>query len=179
VCGLFGTSALYHRRVWSPRGYQVMRRLDHSMIFVFIQRAGGFAAPIRIIPTAAAPDDNHERAGNNGVHWFKGLGAKDVLSVPLVDKASTNDATVAQSLRAAQLIYLLGGFTHYLGRTLKRARRWCNRPQWSRPITVAVDPLVVDALQSPDDAERDAARSELTLIAASAMADIHTGFIDG
>ena len=36
VCGLFGTSALYHRRVWSPRGYQMMRRLDHSMIFVFI-----------------------------------------------------------------------------------------------------------------------------------------------
>ena len=36
VCGLFGTSALYHRRVWSPRGYQLMRRLDHSMIFVFI-----------------------------------------------------------------------------------------------------------------------------------------------
>lgn len=36
VCGLFGTSALYHRRVWSPRGFQVMRRLDHSMIFLFI-----------------------------------------------------------------------------------------------------------------------------------------------
>jgi hemolysin III len=36
VCGLFGTSALYHRRIWSPRGYQTMRRLDHSMIFVFI-----------------------------------------------------------------------------------------------------------------------------------------------
>jgi hemolysin III len=36
VCGLFGTSALYHRRVWSPAGYKIMRRLDHSMIFVFI-----------------------------------------------------------------------------------------------------------------------------------------------
>lgn len=36
VCGLFGTSALYHRRVWSKRGYQIMRRLDHCMIFVFI-----------------------------------------------------------------------------------------------------------------------------------------------
>src|SRR3954452_1623255 len=36
VCGLFGISALYHRRVWSPRGYQAMRRLDPSMIFVFI-----------------------------------------------------------------------------------------------------------------------------------------------
>jgi hemolysin III len=36
VCGLFGVSAFYHRRVWSPRGYATMRRLDHSMIFIFI-----------------------------------------------------------------------------------------------------------------------------------------------
>ncbi|MBX6356208.1 MAG: hemolysin III family protein [Micromonosporaceae bacterium] len=36
VCALFGVSALYHRRVWSRRGYQLMRRLDHSMIFLFI-----------------------------------------------------------------------------------------------------------------------------------------------
>jgi hemolysin III len=36
VLGLFGISALYHRRVWSERGYQIMRRMDHSMIFIFI-----------------------------------------------------------------------------------------------------------------------------------------------
>jgi hemolysin III len=36
VSGLFGTSALYHRRVWSERSYRLMRRLDHSMIFVLI-----------------------------------------------------------------------------------------------------------------------------------------------
>jgi hemolysin III len=36
VCGLFGVSALYHRKLWGPRGYAVMKRLDHSMIFVFI-----------------------------------------------------------------------------------------------------------------------------------------------
>jgi hemolysin III len=36
VCALFGTSALYHRRVWTPRGYKIMKRLDHCMIFVFI-----------------------------------------------------------------------------------------------------------------------------------------------
>ncbi|MFI5936030.1 hemolysin III family protein [Actinoplanes sp. NPDC051494] len=36
VLGLFGISALYHRRTWSERGYQIMRRLDHSMIFIFI-----------------------------------------------------------------------------------------------------------------------------------------------
>jgi hemolysin III len=33
---LFGTSALYHRRGWSPRAHQLMKRLDHSMIFIFI-----------------------------------------------------------------------------------------------------------------------------------------------
>lgn len=33
---LFGTSALYHRRTWAERGRGVMKRLDHSMIFVFI-----------------------------------------------------------------------------------------------------------------------------------------------
>ena len=36
VGGLFGISALYHRRIWSERGYQIMRRMDHSMIFIFI-----------------------------------------------------------------------------------------------------------------------------------------------
>jgi hemolysin III len=36
VCGLFGISALYHRRSWRERGYQIMRRLDHVMIFIFI-----------------------------------------------------------------------------------------------------------------------------------------------
>lgn len=33
---LFGTSALYHRLSWSPRAQRLMKRLDHSMIFVFI-----------------------------------------------------------------------------------------------------------------------------------------------
>lgn len=33
---LFGTSALYHRGQWSLRAKALMRRLDHSMIFVLI-----------------------------------------------------------------------------------------------------------------------------------------------
>ncbi len=34
---LFGTSALYHRKMWSTsRARSLMKRLDHSMIFVFI-----------------------------------------------------------------------------------------------------------------------------------------------
>ena len=89
-----------------------------------IERAGGFEAPIRIIPTAAAPDNNHQRAGNNGVRWFQSLGAKDVVSVPLIDKASANDETIAKALRDAKLIYMLGGFPGYLGETLKGSHAW-------------------------------------------------------
>jgi len=89
-----------------------------------IKLAGGFDAPIRIIPTAAAPDNNHQRAGNNGIRWFQSLGAKDVSSVPLIDHPSANDEKIAKSLRDAKLIYLLGGFTHYLGQTLKDSLAW-------------------------------------------------------
>jgi cyanophycinase len=89
-----------------------------------IELAGGFDAPLRIIPTAAAPDDNHHRAGSNGVRWFQGLGARDVVSLPLIDKVSANDEEIAKSLRSAKLIYLLGGFTHYLGQTLKGSLAW-------------------------------------------------------
>jgi cyanophycinase len=89
-----------------------------------IELAGGFEAPIRIIPTAAAPDNNDQRAGNNGIRWFQSLGVKDVGSVPLIDKTSANDESIAKSLREAKLIYMLGGFTGYLGETLKGSAAW-------------------------------------------------------
>ncbi len=40
---LMGTSALYHRVVWSPAWYGRIRRLDHAMIFVLIT---GTEAPL-------------------------------------------------------------------------------------------------------------------------------------
>ena len=43
---LFGTSALYHRLNWSPRARAIMRRLDHSMIFVFI---AGTYTPLAVL----------------------------------------------------------------------------------------------------------------------------------
>lgn len=89
-----------------------------------LELAGGFDVPLRIVPAAAAPDDNYQRAGNNGVRWFKSLGARDVESLPLIDKASANDEGIAKSLREARLIYMLGGFTHYLGQTLKDSLAW-------------------------------------------------------
>ena len=43
-------------------------------------------APITILPTAAAPDNNHEWAGRNGQRWFRSLGASHVDLVPVTDK---------------------------------------------------------------------------------------------
>jgi cyanophycinase len=89
-----------------------------------IELAGGTHVSIRIIPTAAAPDKNHLRAGNNGIRWFQSLGAKNVEPVLLINKESANDFEIAGTLRAAKLIYILGGFTHYLGQTLKDSMAW-------------------------------------------------------
>ena len=36
LCALFGASALYHRWRWDPRWRPLLRRIDHSAIFVFI-----------------------------------------------------------------------------------------------------------------------------------------------
>lgn len=80
--------------------------------------AGGSDVPVRIIPTAAAPDNNHRRAGSNGLNWFRSLGATNAESLPLIDRASANDANIAAQVRQACLIYMLGGFTGYLGETL-------------------------------------------------------------
>ena len=36
LCALFGGSAIYHRWRWNPRWRPLLRRVDHSTIFVFI-----------------------------------------------------------------------------------------------------------------------------------------------
>lgn len=89
-----------------------------------IELAGGPTAPIAIIPAAAAPDHNHQRAGANGVRWFTSLGARAVAAVPLLDRASAEQTEVVAALQAAGLIYLLGGFTHYLGQALRGSTAW-------------------------------------------------------
>ncbi|NOT04266.1 MAG: type 1 glutamine amidotransferase-like domain-containing protein [Anaerolineales bacterium] len=89
-----------------------------------IELAGGFDIPICIIPTAAAPDRNHKRAGNNGIRWFQSLGAKNVFAVDVIDSASANDSALAASIRTSGLIYLLGGFPRHLAETLANSLCW-------------------------------------------------------
>ncbi|HLH63259.1 MAG TPA: Type 1 glutamine amidotransferase-like domain-containing protein [Ktedonobacteraceae bacterium] len=89
-----------------------------------IELAGGPGTLISIIPTAAAPDNNWQRAGSNGVRWFQSLGATRVELVPLIDKVTANDAAIADVIRQSRLIYMLGGFTGYLGETLSNSLSW-------------------------------------------------------
>ena len=94
-----------------------------------IELAGGLDTPIAIIPTAAAPDNNHRRAGENGRRWFTSLGATNVQVVPLVDRTSAADSNVVEAVSEAKLIYLLGGFPGYLCETLR------DSPAWSAMLT--------------------------------------------
>lgn len=86
--------------------------------------AGGFNAPVSIVPAAAAPDRNHEQAGKNGRRWFQGLGATQVTVVPLIDRLSARDPRVVAELRLSKLIYLLGGFPGYLAQCLAETPAW-------------------------------------------------------
>ena len=86
--------------------------------------AGGPATPINIVPAAAAPDNNHQRAGQNGVRWFHQLGATNVSVSPLIDSPSADNPEVAEILTKSKFIYLLGGFPRYLPQVLNHSRSW-------------------------------------------------------
>jgi cyanophycinase len=86
--------------------------------------AGGPHVRLSIIPAAAAPDNNHQRAGENGLRWFTGLGATQVTVLPLIDQVSANSQELAEVLGRSRLIYLLGGFPHYLAQTLADSFCW-------------------------------------------------------
>jgi cyanophycinase len=86
--------------------------------------AGGDKARVAIVPTAAVPDRNHRRAGENGRRWFSRLGGRRVAVLPLIDSLSAADPEVVKAIDASDLIYLLGGFPGYLAQTLHGSPAW-------------------------------------------------------
>lgn len=89
-----------------------------------LELAGGPSTPLSIIPAAAAPDKNHQRAGENGRRWFKKLGATQVNVLPIIDRVSANNPKLSEVLDQSRLIYLLGGFPGYLAQTLIDSLCW-------------------------------------------------------
>lgn len=89
-----------------------------------MQLAGGKQARICIVSAAAAPDNNHGRAGENGRRWFSSLGAQEVSIGEVIDQRTANDPEISAQLRQSRLIYMLGGFPVYLTDTLKGTPCW-------------------------------------------------------
>ena len=89
VCLLFGVSAAFHRRAWSERGYQVMRRLDHAAIFLLI--AGTYT------PFALVALDGAWRVVMLAIAWSGALAAI-VLKVAWIDGPRWVAAVVAVCL---------------------------------------------------------------------------------
>jgi hemolysin III len=130
TCGLFGVSALYHRRVWTPRGYAVMRRLDHAMIFIFIAGTytpfcllllprGTAAILLAVVWTGAIAGAALKLVWPHAPRWvsaplYLGLGWVAVVVLPDIGRAGGVTALVL--LMVGGVAYSVGAFFYALRR---------------------------------------------------------------
>jgi hemolysin III len=127
---LFGTSALYHRYPWQPKAHQLMKRADHSMIFVFI---AGTYTPIAVLAlhrTAAILVLTVVWAGAllgvglqsiwpDAPRWLSvpcyiGLGWVAVIVLP--ELLHTGGVAALALIAAGGLVYTLGGVVYGIKR---------------------------------------------------------------
>lgn len=137
VALLFGTSAAYHRGSWTGRSHEVMKRLDHSMIFILI--AGTYT------PFALVLLDGTARWVVFGLVWggaLVGVVLRNAVRRParwlftslylllgwvaLVVLPQLHDAGGP----AVVLLLLLGGLFYSLGALVYALRRPDPSPQW-------------------------------------------------
>lgn len=88
--------------------------------------ASGKARPRVVCLPTAAGQEGPASVGKwmrMGIDHFTRLGA-DVSSLPIIDRASADDAAHAAAVRAADLIYFSGGNPGYLHRTLDGSALW-------------------------------------------------------
>ena len=90
---------------------------------LLLDRAGGRS--VAIVPTASAPDGRavFDRWLSQGVEHFNRLGAT-ATGVPAFDRSGCDDATNADVVSAANLVYFSGGKPDFLFNTLNGTRVW-------------------------------------------------------
>jgi hemolysin III len=129
LCGLLGTSALYHRVTWSAGARRWMRRLDHSMIFVLIAAT--------LTPVAVIVLEDPLRTVLLAVAWGGALGGVAVellwpgapkwvvtglclaigwAGVPAVPQLVAFAPTVLVLLAAGGVLYTVGAVIYAVGR---------------------------------------------------------------
>ncbi len=130
TCGLFGTSALYHRLSWSANANQIMKRLDHSMIFVFIAGTYTPFCVLLLSPTKATVILSIVWIGAviGVVMKMVTPDARAWLSVPLYILLGWVAVAVLPDIRrtggsAALVLMLIGGALYTLGAVLFAIRK--------------------------------------------------------
>jgi hemolysin III len=130
ICGLFGVSALYHRVTWSAQARARMRRLDHSMIFVFIAASytptaviaiggGAGAVVLAVVWGGALAGVVLKLAWITAPKWlsallYVALGWVAVATLP--DLWSRLGAVAVAGLAAGGLLYTAGAIVYARGR---------------------------------------------------------------
>ena len=137
IIGLFSISALYHRFRWGPRMHTVLRRLDHSMIFVAI------AATYTPIAIAALPSGPGRLILT--VAWVgAAIGVGTQLLWPSAPRALTVALYIAVGWAAILVIddiwravglagfvlLLVGGLLHTVGAVVYATQRPDPWPGW-------------------------------------------------
>jgi hemolysin III len=126
LCAMLGASALYHRVSWSPRGAGFARRLDHSMIFVFVAGSytpfallvldGTLAKVLLIVVwTAALVGATITTAWTHAPTWLRAslyvaLGWAAVFAAPQL--ASNAGAGAIVLLALGGLLYTIGAIVY-------------------------------------------------------------------
>lgn len=86
------------------------------------------AEPARVVclPTAAGTEGEERIAywSNLGINHFTGLGVESVESLPVIDRSSASDDSLAERIRRANFVYLSGGKPHYLYLALESTPVW-------------------------------------------------------
>lgn len=134
---LFGTSALYHRGTWRPRGETVLRRLDHANIFVII---AGTYTPLTMVLLP-----QHRRAVLLGLMWAGALagvafrvlwvGAPRWLSTPCYLALGWSGAFPLPDFlrvggRVVVVLIVTGGVLYTAGAVVYATKRPDPSPRW-------------------------------------------------
>jgi hemolysin III len=147
---LFGVSAIYHRGRWSPRGERILKRLDHSNIFLII---AGTYTPFALLLL-------YDRGGHTllWVVWagalagivfrIAWLGAPRWVNTPvyialgwvavfyLPDILHTGGVAVVVLLAVGGLLYSLGGLV-YASQRPNPSPRWFGFHEVFHALTLA------------------------------------------
>ena len=85
-----------------------------------ILRATGKANPVVLIVPTAAAFENPSLAANNGVKYFKALGA-DARPLMVVSRSDAESNQMASEVESADVVYLTGGSPIHLLETLRES----------------------------------------------------------